>query len=101
MPTYRFTAAQLQSLTRRLFMAAGTPPSIADAVAEILVNANLAGHDSHGALRIPAYLGMVERGEIGWAQKGTGSRCSPASSAGWEGCSTRSAALCRALPCSY
>jgi LDH2 family malate/lactate/ureidoglycolate dehydrogenase len=44
-------AAHLHSLARRLFMAAGTPHPIADDVAEILVNANLAGHDSHGVLR--------------------------------------------------
>src|SRR5207302_2196740 len=62
--TTRFTAGYLHSLARRLFIAAGAPGHIADAVAAILVNANLAGHDSHGVLRIPAYLGMIERGEI-------------------------------------
>jgi LDH2 family malate/lactate/ureidoglycolate dehydrogenase len=33
-------------------------------VAGILVNANLAGHDSHGVLRIPEYLRLVERGTV-------------------------------------
>src|SRR5947209_3620248 len=65
MPTStRFKAGPLHSLTRRLFIAAGAPSHIADAVAEILVNANLAGHDSHGVLRIPAYLRMIEQGQI-------------------------------------
>ncbi|MEZ4662376.1 MAG: hypothetical protein R2911_32905 [Caldilineaceae bacterium] len=35
-----------------LFTAAGTPAPIADDVSAILINANLAGHDSHGVLRI-------------------------------------------------
>src|SRR5713101_5637925 len=63
-PTEVFQAAHLHSLARRLFIAAGTPPHIADAVAAILVNANLAGHDSHGVLRVPAYLASIEKGGI-------------------------------------
>src|SRR5947209_3267838 len=59
-----FEAAYLHSLARRLFAAAGAPAGIADAVAEILVSANLAGHDSHGVLRIPAYLQSIEKGGI-------------------------------------
>jgi len=47
-----------------MFTAAGAPHHIADAVAEILVNANLTGHDSHGALRIPAYLRAIKDGRI-------------------------------------
>jgi LDH2 family malate/lactate/ureidoglycolate dehydrogenase len=62
--THRFTAESLHSLTGRLFVAAGTPVAIADAVAEILVGANLAGHDSHGVLRIPAYLQSIEKGHL-------------------------------------
>ena len=33
-------------------------------VAELLVEANLVGHDSHGVIRIPQYLGQVEAGDI-------------------------------------
>jgi LDH2 family malate/lactate/ureidoglycolate dehydrogenase len=62
--THRFTADQLRVVAARLFAAAGAPDPIADAVAEILVNANLAGHDSHGVLRIPAYLGAIESGHL-------------------------------------
>jgi LDH2 family malate/lactate/ureidoglycolate dehydrogenase len=51
-------------MTRRLFQAAGTPTHIANDVAEILVGSNLAGHDSHGVLRVPAYLKSIEAGEI-------------------------------------
>ena len=57
--TSRFQASYLHAITRRLFIAAGTPHHIADDVAEILVKANLAGHDSHGVLRIPAYLHSI------------------------------------------
>jgi LDH2 family malate/lactate/ureidoglycolate dehydrogenase len=62
--THRFQAAHLHALTRRLFEAAGAPRHIADDVAEILVNSNLAGHDSHGVLRIPAYLRGISDGGI-------------------------------------
>jgi uncharacterized oxidoreductase len=59
-----FQAPYLHSLTRRLFVAAGAAPAIADEVAMILVNANLAGHDSHGVLRVPAYLRQIEAGQL-------------------------------------
>ena len=62
--THRFTASHLHSITRRIFAAAGTTDAVADVVAGILVNANLAGHDSHGVLRIPEYLGQIERGTV-------------------------------------
>ncbi len=57
-------APHLHAITRGIFVAVGTPRPIADTVAEILVNANLTGHDSHGVLRIPAYLRSIESGEI-------------------------------------
>ena len=62
--THRFRASHLHSITRRILSAAGTARPIADVVAGILVNANLAGHDSHGVLRIPEYLRLVERGTV-------------------------------------
>ncbi len=62
--THRFTASHLHSITRRIFSAAGATRPIAEVVAGILVNANLAGHDSHGVLRIPEYLRLVERGRL-------------------------------------
>ena len=62
--THKFQASYLHSVTRRIFTAAGAPRHVADDVAEILVNANLAGHDSHGVLRIPAYLRGIEEGKL-------------------------------------
>jgi hydroxycarboxylate dehydrogenase B len=61
---HRFSVAELTDLTQRLVAAMGTPPGIAAAMAEMLVGANLAGHDSHGVLRIPAYLRQVENGSL-------------------------------------
>jgi uncharacterized oxidoreductase len=57
-------AAALQELTSRLFMKMGAPEPIAVDVARILVGANLAGHDSHGVLRIPIYLQQIEEGKL-------------------------------------
>ena len=45
-------------------MGAGAPRHIADSVAGVLVNANLSGHDSHGVLRIPQYLGWIADGSL-------------------------------------
>ncbi len=57
-------APQLRTFTSKLFVVAGTPKHIADGVAEILIKANLVGHDSHGVLRIPSYLEAIENGGI-------------------------------------
>jgi LDH2 family malate/lactate/ureidoglycolate dehydrogenase len=62
--THHFQASYLHAVTRQMLMAAGTPQHIADDVAEILVKANLTGHDSHGVLRIPAYLRGIAEGRI-------------------------------------
>jgi LDH2 family malate/lactate/ureidoglycolate dehydrogenase len=57
-------APALRSLTRRLLVAAGTPEHVAAVVADVLVEANLTGHDSHGVLRIPTYLEQIGSGRI-------------------------------------
>ena len=62
--SHNFQASHLHSIARLLFVAAGTPLHIAQDVAQILVNANLAGHDSHGVLRIPVYLQGIENGGL-------------------------------------
>lgn len=46
----------LEDLAARIFVAAGTPEDLAKHVAQHLVKANLSGHDSHGVIRIPAYI---------------------------------------------
>ena len=62
--THLFHAPYLHAISRTIFVAAGTSEHIADDVSEILVNAHLAGHDSHGVLRIPAYLKAIDAGQI-------------------------------------
>jgi uncharacterized oxidoreductase len=59
MPT--FHADALARLAAEIFEHAGAPPEIAHCVAAHLVDANLAGHESHGVLRIPQYVEAVDR----------------------------------------
>src|SRR5215212_8087215 len=47
-----------------LFEAAGAPPDIASLVTESLLDANLAGHDSHGVIRITQYLQQILDGDL-------------------------------------
>jgi len=55
---------RLVSYAHDLFVAGGVPPDEAQIVAASLVDANLAGHDSHGVIRIPQYLKGVEDGHL-------------------------------------
>lgn len=59
-----FTPDRLRQVGQAIFEAAGAPPDIAQLVAESLVDANLAGHDSHGVMRIPQYLQDVKQGLV-------------------------------------
>ncbi|HEX2033843.1 MAG TPA: Ldh family oxidoreductase [Chloroflexota bacterium] len=52
----------LEAFGTRVFVALGTPEDIAAEVAGHLVRANLAGHDSHGAMRILQYASMIADG---------------------------------------
>lgn len=63
------SAEELRELMRALLVAAGTPEESATFVGDSLVDANLAGHDSHGVIRILHYLEMVECGEVHPAQQ--------------------------------
>jgi LDH2 family malate/lactate/ureidoglycolate dehydrogenase len=62
MPT--FTKAALHRATATIFRAAGASENHAAQVADVLVDNHLAGHDSHGILRIPEYLQSIVDGEI-------------------------------------
>lgn len=57
-------APVLHRFTCELLDAVGTPPEPARIVADSLINANLAGHDSHGVLRLPAYLEGVRDSQV-------------------------------------
>ncbi len=62
MPT--FDAPDLQRLATNLLASAGAPAELAHIVAEHLINANLAGHDSHGVLRVLQYVDGIQSGLI-------------------------------------
>src|ERR1700681_3558670 len=52
------------ALAARLLDAAGSPPDESRYVAEVLVRANLAGHDSHGIMRLPQYVDAIRAGTL-------------------------------------
>src|ERR687885_341120 len=54
----------LRAAGTRIFAAVGAPHEVAARVAASLVDANLAGHDSHGVIRIPSYVRAVRKGEV-------------------------------------
>jgi uncharacterized oxidoreductase len=55
---------RLVAFGRDLFQARGVKADEAAIVARSLVDANLAGHDSHGVLRIPQYLKALKDGQL-------------------------------------
>ncbi|MHB8618216.1 MAG: Ldh family oxidoreductase [Chloroflexota bacterium] len=57
-------AEALDALGGAIFEAAGAPSDSASLVSRALVDANLAGHDSHGVIRIPEYLSMIKDGRL-------------------------------------
>lgn len=74
-------------LAERVLRALGAPAEEARIVAEALAGANLAGHDSHGILRVEQYAKMVRAGEIVPGAPTTVIRESPATAVldgGWN-----------------
>jgi uncharacterized oxidoreductase len=61
MPTLRHEL--LETLARDIFQGIRVPPTGAAWVAQLLVRANLRGHDSHGVIRIPQYIASWRTGE--------------------------------------
>lgn len=59
-----FSASQLIDVGTKIFLAAGAPLEEACLVSEFLVKANLAGHDSHGIIRVIQYVNDIEKGII-------------------------------------
>jgi len=59
-----FSADQLNKVSASIFKAAGAPADEARVIAKSLVNSNLAGHDSHGVIRIPQYISLLKKGDI-------------------------------------
>jgi len=57
-------ADQLTETIAQILAAAGARADYADIVAAHLVDANLAGHDSHGVIRTPHYVRSIEKGDL-------------------------------------
>ena len=51
-------------ITDVMLRAAGAPDGHADTVANHLADASLAGHDSHGFIRIPQYITAIKQGSL-------------------------------------
>ncbi len=47
-----------------MFVAMGAPEGDAAWIAQLLVRANLRGHDSHGVIRVPQYWESVKKGQV-------------------------------------
>ncbi len=62
MPT--FTHDYLHKVAFHIYRAEGVPEDEATIVATHQVKANLVGHDSHGMIHIPEYVGRIHRGHI-------------------------------------
>ncbi len=55
---------ELAQLCARILAKAGAEPSIAERVSRHLINANLAGVDSHGVLRLPDYAAYLQDSRV-------------------------------------
>jgi LDH2 family malate/lactate/ureidoglycolate dehydrogenase len=62
--TPRYTASSLTAMADSLLASAGLDGDKAQAVAQILVEADLMGHTTHGLAQLPAYLGEIESGSM-------------------------------------
>src|SRR5687768_6589657 len=59
-----FEPEELRRLAAEIFEAVGAPADVAGIVAEALVGAHLAGHDSHGMQQILRYVPRIKAGEM-------------------------------------
>jgi len=56
--------ATLRNLTQRIFESAGCDPETAQLTTDMLIEAELRGHSTHGMLRVPAMVQRIESGRI-------------------------------------
>lgn len=64
MSELRLPVEGVQTVLTRIFETAGAREEEAKAIAANLVEANLAGHDSHGIVRTQRYVQWVQRGDV-------------------------------------
>ena len=80
----RYLAEQLESFSYQLLVAAGLQDDLARDVAQVLLEGDLMGHDTHGLALLAPYLGEIERGQM--ACSGTPTRVSGRAAAElWDG----------------
>jgi LDH2 family malate/lactate/ureidoglycolate dehydrogenase len=60
----RYDAGDLTRFASRLLTAAGLQPAVAADVAEVLVEGDLLGHDTHGLQLLGGYLGELDKGSM-------------------------------------
>ena len=57
-------AARLEEIGRALFVAEAVPEDEAGLIMRHLIEASLAGHDSHGVIAIPRYIDQIRKKHI-------------------------------------
>ena len=57
-------ASELAAFAARAFVAAGLPDTDAQTVADLMVEADLRGSDTHGVIRLPLYVRRLRAGGI-------------------------------------
>ena len=62
--TYYYSPETLEKIGFEMFKASGSPEEEARLISTRLVASNLAGHDSHGVLRLHTYMGWLRKGMI-------------------------------------
>ena len=60
----KFNPKSLEQLVSAIFHCEGSHQQEADLIAQHLVKANLVGHDSHGVIRTPIYIGWLKDGKV-------------------------------------
>ena len=60
----RISSDDLRALAEIIFQKRGVPKKDAILVADILIEANLRGHDSHGVIRIPNWVKGLDCGAL-------------------------------------
>ena len=58
------SAQVLREHVDTIFCAAQAPATVAQRIADSLVESNLVGHDSHGVLRVPEYVERIQAGSL-------------------------------------
>src|SRR5271168_2576716 len=60
----RVPAERLAAFIARAFVAAGIPETDAQTLAQLMVEADLRGSDTHGVIRLPLYLRRIRAGGV-------------------------------------